>query len=131
MSIEFIKYNWEPGFKSGTEKTILELCEKVQAQARALAPVDKGILRNSIGYVTNIAKDGDLEISPKENEGFVGSVVEYAVYQEFGTRTMPAQPYLRPAADVVRGESAESVIKKQYDQNIKKAVQSGKKKEKF
>lgn len=33
----------------------------------------------------------------------VGTNVEYAVYQEFGTSKMPAQPYLGPAArDVER-----------------------------
>lgn len=59
-----------------------------ESYAKQLAPVDTGNLRNSI---THRQLDGDTEI--------VGSAVEYAPYQELGTRKMKAQPYLRPAIE--------------------------------
>tara|TARA_R110002167_G_scaffold12153_2_gene52070 strand:+ start:810 stop:1001 length:192 start_codon:yes stop_codon:yes gene_type:complete len=57
--------------------------------AKRLAPVDRGILRSSIQY--EIRKErGELTAR-------IGTNVKYAVYQEFGTRYMKAQPFLRPA----------------------------------
>lgn len=42
--------------------------------------------------------------SPKEEfEVFVGTPLEYGVYQEFGTSKMSAQPFLRPALALARG----------------------------
>ncbi len=62
---------------------------KVERAAKRNAPVDTGRLRSSIG--TNLGHDSDgLYVE-------VGSEVEYALYQELGTRRMPAHPYLRPA----------------------------------
>lgn len=66
----------------------------VQNRARALAPVDTGRLRSSI-----ISSPGETALGPYV---IIGTNVEYATYQEFGTRFMPPQPYLRPAfAEVV------------------------------
>lgn len=63
----------------------------IEARAKELAPVDTGNLRRSI----------HCEFAPDGLTGAVGTVVEYAVYQEFGTVKMPPHPYLRPAADEV------------------------------
>ena len=38
-----------------------------------------------------------------ENEVFVGTVVEYGPYIEFGTVRSDAQPFLRPALDLAKG----------------------------
>jgi HK97 gp10 family phage protein len=40
-----------------------------------------------------------------DNETLIGSAVDYAPYQEFGTVRMNAQPFLRPALDLAMGES--------------------------
>ena len=57
-----------------------------EAGARIAAPVDTGILRNSL----RTEKTGPKEVS-------VGSNVEYAPFVEMGTRFMQARAYLEPA----------------------------------
>lgn len=85
----------------------------VEGQAVLLAPVDKGGLRDSIGY----------KVDESELVAYIGTNCEYAIYVEFGTGEfaengncrkggwvyktpngevhftygMPPQPYLRPA----------------------------------
>jgi len=85
--------------EEGIEQGIASICASVRGQAVTLAPVDTARLKGSIVWKTS--KDGTGTIdgvpSPKKLEGYVGSSVDYAVYQEFGTRKMRPQPYLRPA----------------------------------
>ena len=59
------------------------------ADAKMVAPVDTGNLRNSI---TTDARPGDLR-------AVVEATTDYAAYVEFGTRRMRPQPYMRPAQD--------------------------------
>lgn len=66
---------------------------KIEARAKQLAPVDTGLLRNSIQ--TRI--DGPMKAT-------VGTNVEYAPYQEFGTRHQKGKPHLTPAADETKKE---------------------------
>lgn len=65
----------------------------IEAKAKAHAPVDTGLLRNSIQ--TNI--EGPLKAT-------VGTSVEYAPYQEFGTRHQKGKSFLTPAADEQKKE---------------------------
>lgn len=67
----------------------LELCGALwESDAKQLAPVDTGRLRNSI------------EHHPEGNDTMVvGSDVEYAIYQEMGTSRMKAQPFLKPSGE--------------------------------
>lgn len=60
----------------------------VETEAKKLAPVDTGRLRNSI---THEQEDENTEI--------IGSNVEYASFVCLGTSKMGARPYLRPAID--------------------------------
>lgn len=61
----------------------------VETQASLLSPVDTGLLRKSITHrVLKTASGGTAE---------VGTNVEYAPYQEFGTVKMAPQPFLTPA----------------------------------
>ena len=60
--------------------------EFVEGSAKLRAPVDTGFLRASITHKV-IAFDTVI----------IGTAVEYAAYQEFGTVKMVAQPFLRPA----------------------------------
>lgn len=64
----------------------------VEAKAKELAPVDTGALRASI---FTAIENGGLT-------AYVGPTVEYAVYQELGTRKMKAHPFLVPALESVR-----------------------------
>lgn len=59
----------------------------VEAEAKVRAPVDTGQLRNSISYEVG------------ESEAKIGTIVDYAVYVEYGTSRQRPQPYLRPAID--------------------------------
>ena len=59
------------------------------ADAKTLAPVDTGNLRNSI---TTDARQGDLV-------AVVEATASYSAYIEWGTSKMRPQPFMRPAQD--------------------------------
>ena len=62
---------------SETEKAIEAACLFVEGEAKKKAPVDTGLLRNSISH--------RVRSLPLQVVGEVGSATEYAAYQEFGT----------------------------------------------
>lgn len=70
-------------------KGITEACLLVEGQAKALAPVDTGLLRDSITHKVE-ARDGELV-------GVVGTHVEYAPHIEYGTKNINAQAFLLPS----------------------------------
>ena len=122
----------EDGAQSGLRAVIVQTMVRVRGQAVALAPTDTGQLRNSIMWrkgwgsdVFSFPQEGglneygrDKQASAKVtanvsgDEGVVGSGLEYATYQEFGTRFMPAKPFMRIAADEVRGATAAQLANK-------------------
>lgn len=66
--------------------------EDVQEDMRAFVPVDSGRLRDSI----RVEEAGSgLNVGP-------GDEVDYAMYVEYGTSEIAAQPYAGPAADRAR-----------------------------
>ena len=67
----------------------------VELAAKRFAPVDTGRLRASISHT--------VERDDKGPVAFIGSNVNYAIYQELGTRYQPGTPYLRPALHSLRG----------------------------
>lgn len=73
--------------QSMVRKVIQEATFAVEAHAKVEVPVDTGNLKNSI--ISSIEAGGD--------RGVVSTNVEYAAYVEFGTRFLPAQPYMLPA----------------------------------
>lgn len=77
MNIDF-KDNFQVALEA-MQKAVergLETCGLVaEGYAKKLAPVDTGNLRNSISH----------KVVPEETTCYVGSNVEYAVYQEMGT----------------------------------------------
>lgn len=72
----------------------------VESSAKGFAPVDTGRLRSSIRM--NPGPDASAYVvcvqlvTSTGAAVTIGSDVEYAGYQELGTRYMPAHPYLRP-----------------------------------
>lgn len=70
-----------------------------EGYAKRLAPVDTGRLRASITYATvtqqgqpgSEAKEGDAQMHavPDKDAVYLGTNVEYAIYQEFGTKKQP------------------------------------------
>lgn len=112
------------GAEEGIDVSILKTCAQIATEAKMLAPVDKGNLRQSITYSTFL-QPGDLPDKPKKGEGYVGSMLDYAVYQEFGTRKMKPQPFLRPAFLLVKGKDIQIVanyINRAVDSWTKKYV---------
>lgn len=67
---------------------------QVQSQAKSLIKekkiIDTGRLLNSIEYKIN-----------KDN-AIIGTNVEYAIYNEFGTKFMPPRSFLREGLDLVK-----------------------------
>ena len=68
-------------------KQALEKCGQVyEDRAKSYSPVDTGRLRNSIEH----HMEGNDTVVIETN-------VEYAIYQEMGTRNQSGTPFLRPA----------------------------------
>lgn len=140
MSVKIIKYG-DP--KKGAQKSIeagnAALLARVATQAKLLAPVDKGALRNSIHWKTPENEGGfndssgekatrKVSLEPKKNGGFVGSGLFYAPYIEFGTRRMKAQPYLIPAVIIeVFGPNGQNILKDEAIEQMAKSLMKGRK----
>lgn len=75
------------GLRTATQKTTAD----VERDAKILAPVDTGNLRNGIGSETRDEDDSVV--------GEVYATASYGPYQEFGTSRMAPHPFLRPALD--------------------------------
>jgi len=71
-------------------------CILVRDDAKREVRVDTGRLRASITH--------EVEKTKNEIIGRVGSNVEYAIPQEYGTSKMSAHPYLRPALEKNKGK---------------------------
>ena len=109
----------------------------VEGHAKELCPVDTGLLRNSITFalggqppsITTYQSNernksgGAIETVKGEYQGeapddddhqvtvYAGTNVEYAPYQELGTKKMAARPFLRPAMENYQSE-IEQIIEK-------------------
>lgn len=70
----------------GLENAVKETAYSIEGTAKQLAPIDTGFLRNSI--TANM-------FAPLVWYVDVGA--EYGIHQEFGTRYVPAHPFLHPA----------------------------------
>ena len=95
-----------------TEQKMIKAGFMIEKDAKYFVKIDTGRLRSSIsvnwtgsgmteGKIENKAKPGDgikqPTSKPKEFSVVVGSNVNYAIPQEFGTSKQSAHPYLRPA----------------------------------
>ena len=106
--------------KRVTGKSAFEIGLIVEGQAKLFAPVKTGRLAGSL--TTQAADHGSSPEAPAtsrdviqpprdENEVFVGTAVGYGPYVEFGTVRSNAQPFLRPALDLARGQALTVVQK--------------------
>ena len=91
---------------------------KAAGYAFMLSPADTGRLRNSLTWATketegrtfSYSDDEGVQYSYEIGNGvekdsvYVGTNVEYAIYQEMGTSKIDAQPYLKPAVENHREE---------------------------
>lgn|GEM_PF-1076999 len=81
-----------------------------EAEAKVEAPVDEGTLQSSIG--SEIVRGPGSEIIGK-----VGSSLDYAIHQEYGTIYQPGKPYLRPTLKKYGGK-----VVKMFEEGISKAL---------
>jgi HK97 gp10 family phage protein len=144
MSAELI-INGDPfkGVIDGNEQSLIEISERVVSEAKNFAPVDKGQLANGIMYKTSIkeggfndsgGEDAEKKISavPQSGESFVGTAVEHGIYQEFGTKKIAPNPFMRPSlAIVVKNQDSKTVIKKVNKERMLGALKKGQKRIKF
>lgn len=77
------------------EQLLKQACILVQDDAKRNCPVDTGRLQGSIQYEV------------KENDGMVGTNVEYAPYVHEGTSRMRGRPFLRDAGEKNKGKITE------------------------
>lgn len=78
--------------KTAGEQAEREGAEDVREDMQAFVPVDSGHLRDSIRIEEGAT---GLQVGP-------GDEVDYAMFVEYGTSEMSAQPYAGPAADRAR-----------------------------
>lgn len=142
VTVEIIKKDMKIPFDMGMNAGILESCIKVTANAKSLAPIADGRLRNSImwsvpqlkgGFNDSDGEKAEKEITPKPQklEGYVGSNTEYSIYQEFGTRYMAPQPFLRPALLFIQKGNLQDVIKRIKEETERGILKEGQKRETF
>jgi len=148
MSTEITTYSGtKKALTEGIQGGMLYACIEIIKEAKSLAPVNKqigvgGRLRNSLMYRTAIKEGGfnnssgdkaeeQIDVSPKELEAYVGSNLDYATYQEFGTRKMSPQPYLRPAIALVMGKDKNEIARKIKEETERGPIKQGQKRETF
>ena len=113
VNAQRIKYgNVKTAVANGKEISNLMIGAAIASQAKLLAPVDYGQLRNSLSASnlreTKLLNNMEGEKADaldtqglKDDEVYVGSNSDHAIFQEYGTVKQPAQPYLRPAMEAV------------------------------
>ena len=94
------------------ERALTAIGIQASGYAAMLAPVDTGLLRNSMTYALSGEPTAKSEYHASEGDGqgsysgsapsgkdavYVGTNVEYAPYVERGTRRSTAKPFLEPA----------------------------------
>lgn len=140
MSVEIRENEFAgDGARMGAQALIVQTMIHLTRDAKLAAPVDLGQLRMSIMWrkgwgsdpfgfpVESGFNEGDGEPArekidqPSGLEGYVGTAVDHGVYQEFGTRNMPAQPFMRPAADAVRGATAAGIARRWGPEAMRRA----------
>lgn len=95
----------------GARKAVKKAAFDVEARAKQNAPVDTGYMRNALYTVTTDGSNytsGDktlpqVPVPSDDLTAIVAAGASYSEYVENGTRFAPAQPFLMPAADSVKG----------------------------
>jgi len=102
--------------KDKVEQAWAAVGETAAARAADVAPVDTGRLKNSISWATEHFDGGrDADSTPLErpepNNCYIGTNVEYAQYQEYGTSTgVRAKHFLQYGANSSFGDYAKRML---------------------
>lgn len=105
------------GLPDACESGVRQVAVEIAVEAAQRAPVDTGALRATcraeplsrgdvvdgvtIGGAAWAALAGDVDSTGLRPDG---RTVDYAIYQEFGTHKMAAQPFFFPAVESLRGD---------------------------
>lgn len=93
--------------KDEIKKALETSADEIVSMAQRLVPVDKGDLRDSVGWTWGKAPKGAMTLGKVAEASLAGdltitiyagnSEAFYSRFVEFGTQKMPAQPYFYPA----------------------------------
>ena len=121
------------GIDLSVDDGIVEALNNIVNTAKSLAPgPDTGLDRNSFQWQYKnksggLNQDGGEKAEPatfpNDGAGYAGTNVEYDIYQEFGTKKMPAQPHWRPAAQIAAGKDSKKILEalnKRYETEVSK-----------
>jgi len=127
MTGKWTQSNWNQVLEAAAATALPGIGIMIEGQAVELAPYLTGRLKGSITYATSKtrsrarhpASGGDAVRAPSDPWTlYVGTNVDYAEYQEYGTRRMPTgNPFLRPALDIYRKPA-----RQYYANAIKRAI---------
>lgn len=90
----------EKKLKNAAEKSVRETTIELEGECKDYAPVDTGKLRSSFSYEVN--SGGSVTRAQVKNS------TNYWVFQEYGTRYIPAQGFIQRAVEVT--EPADKII---------------------
>jgi len=85
----------------GLQAALMEGGKLIETAAKGFAPVDTGRLRSSI----NTEAQG-------ENTVIVAPHVDYAIYQEFGTKNQSGTPFMKPGFEQSRQPAIDHIKSK-------------------
>jgi HK97 gp10 family phage protein len=116
------KLNWRGqellgSVKKSTPDALFDAASKLSDVAVGKAPKQTGTLAES-GYAAGggqstykAGKKNRKEISPPEGGAVMAFAAFYAGFVELGTRSLPAQPFVRPALDELKTTLGELIAK--------------------
>lgn len=90
----------EKKLKNAAEKSVRETTIELEGECKDYAPVDTGNLRRSFSY--EVSGGGSVTRAQVKNS------TNYWVFQEYGTRYIPAQGFIQRAVEVT--EPADKII---------------------
>jgi HK97 gp10 family phage protein len=95
-------------------KAVKVTTEIAKGDAEYNAPVDTGMLRQSLSHGTDVVYSEDSVV------GTVGTSAYYAEFVELGTVNMAARPYMMPALNANKS-TFEQLARKELETAIRKA----------
>jgi len=84
-----------------TRKALRDAAKMTAAKAKELVPVDEGDLRDSIRVRSGKSRKGTVSVivTTSASDNLFTGESYYGAFLEFGTSTIEARPYLRPALE--------------------------------
>lgn len=138
VDVKRTKYgNVKSAVADGKAISNLMIGAAIASQAKLLAPVDYGQLRNSLSasntskteLLNNMAGEKAEALDTqglKDDEVYAGSNSDHATFQEYGTVRQPAQPFLRPSVElVVQHKKPAEIVAKYSREAMEKEFKGG------